>query len=452
MTAAKNPFNAEILPEEAVRHRRWVDARDGVLAGLGLPRVGPAPRCRQAGHWPPVLLAGPPGTGKTLLLAHLAQSLYAAGAAVQLVSAATAAADTAGANGAGILLVDDADALPDKALAAIGRRRYPGALAGSAALADRLALLGIPATLVELQPLDPDAVAPFLSAQLQRSGLPSNLLHPEAITALGRLSAGVPRTLQLLAGLALFLARFENAAAITADHVSRAAQIADGSEADSASVQDAVVNSALPPLSVATPPIGGWPLRAGLLAVAAIAAAAAIGFGSSDRPDHTETPAPTPSLTSAAPAIVTPAAPVKALSATAEQPPEQQQVKQQPPEEQPMAERWVSAHPIRDQPVHVTLTYPEGDAQGRQRAADLAAALRSKDYDVSLPGDARTPATPASSAPVPEVSYYFPEDRQLAATLVQELATRYPEAASAKLAEAPRGRHARPGTIGIALP
>ncbi len=318
--------------------------------------------------------------------------------------------------------------------------------------------------------LDPEGVVPFLVAQLKRASLPANMLRPAAIIALARYSAGVPQTLQLLASLAIFLARMEDAAFVTAAHVERAAAIAQDSEPeDDSSLDDDLADSLndARPGPVAMPPIAG-PARAeaGLSAqpprqaalrkrlvasVIAIGCVAAIGLAMQleanrhvSRPVVTSpSPAPLPSTAALPPPAPLPAPPPQIVPPQLpEAPPSGATAKPAAP---PAIDHWVADHPVRAEPTHVVVNYTHGDQPARRRAGDIVRALKARQFSV---------AGPEAAAPTREdgISYFFRDDEDVATGIAQIVAPRWPDAAGVRLASLPRSRPPRPGTIRITLP
>jgi len=209
------PFRLGVGPDEAVPHRSWRALQAGVLAALG---SGPA--C--------IALLGPAGSGKTLLLHSLASALNENDQLARVVGAGTLAMDLPC---DAILLVDDADRLDGDALAQLAQRQGACVLAGTAALADRL-----PANfaVLALDPLAPDEVARFVAARLAAAGQRRDLLVPDAVLALARLSGGVPRQINAVAGAAVFLAGLDGAAQVGRAHVEEASAMRDGVEPEAA--------------------------------------------------------------------------------------------------------------------------------------------------------------------------------------------------------------------------
>lgn len=109
------------VPSDAAR--RHPEQPDRLLLGLGGDDAGPVRV--PSGPAARVVVAGPAESGRTATLAHLARGAAAAGADVTWVDgAATGSAPAAAAQlgAAGVLVVDDADALPREAAERLARR------------------------------------------------------------------------------------------------------------------------------------------------------------------------------------------------------------------------------------------------------------------------------------------------------------------------------------------
>ena len=255
------PFRLGIGPAEAVEHRPWREARDGVLALLA---NGPA-------H---VVLLGSAGSGKTLLLHALARILQDQGLAVRVGGRGGMLPDL---GGGAVLLVDDAERLDPDALARVAERKGSCVLAGPPALAEHLPKRF---AAVVLSPLSTDEVARFVAVRLGAAGQRRDLLQPDAVLALTRLSGGAPRQINALAGAAVFLAGLDEAAEVTQHHVEEAAALRDGSAPPEppptrgAPVEGHVPEPALPP-QLALPLT---PRRATRPRLAVFAAGAAMGL------------------------------------------------------------------------------------------------------------------------------------------------------------------------------
>ena len=168
----------------------------------------------------PVL--GAPGTGKTLLLAEIERRIGARATVRRLAGGdmLRAAADLPD-----VLLVDEGERADPRVL----ERVLGGGWSGTMVLAcARDCLGGLPAdwrarpeTLRALRPREARA---FARARLARSGN-TGLVAPEALAALALASHGNPRALVQLGGTAVFLARGEGAAVVSADHVRAAVEM-----------------------------------------------------------------------------------------------------------------------------------------------------------------------------------------------------------------------------------
>lgn len=229
------PFRLGVSPAEAVAHPAWLSASEGVLAALA-----------RSGR---VALLGPAGSGKTLLLHAVAGALRDDGRVVRVADRGELPADL---QRDAALLVDDADRLDSDALARLAGREGPCILAGPPVLAERLPPSFAP---VPLQPLSPDEVARFVAARLAAAGQRRDLLEPDAVLALARLSGGVPRLINALAGSAVFLAGLDGTARVSPRHVEEAAAMRDGGEAEIAPVPAPVESAALeiPPPEQSSP-------------------------------------------------------------------------------------------------------------------------------------------------------------------------------------------------------
>ena len=255
------PFRLGIGPAEAVEHRPWCKARDEALAALARPGA----------H---VGLLGGAGSGKTLLLHALARTLQDQGRAVRVgdrgAALPTLADDV-------ILLLDDAEQLDADALARLAGSKGSYVLAGPPALAERLPR---PFSMVALSPLSPDDIARFVAMRLAAAGQRRDLMQPDAVLALARLSGGSARQINALAGAAMFLAGLDGAPEVSPHHVEEAAALRDGDAppapppAQTAPAAADAPKSALPP----EPPSPLAPARAHRPRLAIAAAGAALGL------------------------------------------------------------------------------------------------------------------------------------------------------------------------------
>lgn len=379
------PFRLGVSPGEAVEHGPWCAARNGVLARLA---AGPA-------H---VALLGPAGSGKTLLLHTLVRALQDQGRAVRLGDRGGMLPDL---GGDAVLAVDDADRLDAEALVRLAGRRAPCVLAGLPALAERLPA---PFVAVGLSPLSPDEVARFVAVRLAAAGQRRDLLQPDAVLALARLSGGAPRQVNALAGAAVFLASLDGAGEVGPHHVEEAAALRDGDmppPAPSAPAEDKAPEPAAAPRPA--PPVSGhvpgprWAMAAaGAATGLLLLAGGAMLVGHSGKPSQ----APKEQTASAArpqpePAPV--AAPVPQAAAVAKAP-------APPPASPPGPPRDVPAKPdVAAGGPRVVVNYRSGAAA---RADRLVAALAGADTRLSHVEVHAVQETPRD----PTIRFFYPED------------------------------------------
>ncbi len=206
-------------PERAVAHRGWTQARDDLLvAALVNPGV--------------ILLLGPPGTGKSLLLQDLAQSRRATGSEVLYQARGDLPVEVTEQRAVGrrrFVLIDEADRMDGPAL---DRLRDLGrctlVLAGLAGPKRGEAAAFPDAAIVQLSPVPADEVCSFIAARLAQGGWPEDLFTDQAVARLAALSAGVPRSLNILVSSALYLAGNEASGFVEASHVEQAASLRAG--------------------------------------------------------------------------------------------------------------------------------------------------------------------------------------------------------------------------------
>ena len=206
-------------------------------------------------------LVGEAGTGKTLLLRRLLEApppgvrpvvlqdrRFELEALAELIARQLGAASGAGLAGlrtalaaeahAGrsvVLLVDDAHALPPERLAALQQliEPLPGSsgsgmqvlLAGRPALLTALRAAGLRdrvAILARLEPWVPTDVAVYIHGQLAHAGAPRRLFTPGAVARLARLTEGVPRGVNTIAGASLAAAARAGARTVGEEHVNAA--------------------------------------------------------------------------------------------------------------------------------------------------------------------------------------------------------------------------------------
>lgn len=275
-------FPAAPRPDQAVAHPAWRAALAEVEGSLGKPGL--------------IAVTGPPGSGKTLLLHAVAERVLAAGG----VAALFQPAPVPGSRRPDVVLIDDAGRLTASMLRALAQQGRPMVVAGGEDLAERLRDAGVPAAIVTLGLLAPDDAAAFLRVQLAAAERPADLIQPAALMQLVQRSHGVPRNLQMLAGLSVFVARLADAPQVTPAHVEQAALIQTGTEPgdDDADAEDdgpvvprlvrrpaslPAPAAPLPVQPVPAPPatpaprrLGGWTMAA--LALGALGAGAGIGW------------------------------------------------------------------------------------------------------------------------------------------------------------------------------
>ena len=443
---SKLPFQGAVGVDEIIVHSEWVVAWERVSEALSAPGV--------------VALVGTQGAGKTLFLQTFARELQHAGWDVDLLQQGSAARSL----DPQIILVDEADRLPKALLRSLAARGRPCVFAGLPALAAHLAELPVHVTVVTLAPLPPREVGSFLGEQLARSNQPQDLLQPDAVAALAHYSEGEPARLQLLAGLAVFMARLEDAPRVSAAHVLAATTVQTGvslgasdvgDESDEASDElgsavdeppTASVES-FPRIAVASAPAtSGWRKRtvvalalvgvtAGVLA--AFPLAAYFDRSSQAGPGHAQAirtnivpnqaPRPTPPVTpsTASPGAVTrqpePSAPTAAPSTMA-----------------PTGGHAARSLPAGVQP-RVLISYRRDSAAAKRRGEDLASLLHSQGLDVQ--GPVADPSRLTDFA----VDYFFTNDAATAASIADEAG----ESGRAQLL-AP-ATLPRPGTIQILI-
>ncbi len=205
-------FPATPRPDQVVAHPAWQAALAGVEANLGKSGL--------------IAVIGAPGSGKTLLLHAVAERVLAAGG----VAALFQPSPVPGSRRPDVVLIDDAGRLTVSMLRALAQQGRPMVVAGGQDLAERLQGAGVPAIIVTLGLLTPDDAATFLRVQLAAAERSAELIQPAALMQLVQRSQGVPRNLQMLAGLSVFVARLADAPQVTPAHVEQAALIQTGTE------------------------------------------------------------------------------------------------------------------------------------------------------------------------------------------------------------------------------
>ena len=429
---SKLPFHGAVGIDEIIVHSEWVVAWERVSEALATPGV--------------VALVGMRGAGKTLFLQTFARELQYAGWEVELVQQGS----TARSADPQIILVDEADRLPKSLLQSLAARGRPCVFAGLPALPDHLSELPVHVTTVALSPLPPREVGSFLGEQLARSNQPQDLLQPDAVAALAHYSGGEPARLQLLAGLAVFMARLEDAPHVSAAHVKAATTVQSGASLGASDVgaddddlpgegvdaepeRPAAKSSA--PIAVASsaprPWWRGWPVVALALAVLAGGALAAVPSGArlyeaaysqlgrwqGIKPD--------------------PASPARSDPKTL--PPTDPQATARQPAAATEQETSTDGLPA-GVPPRVLISYRRDSVAARRRGDELAKRLRSQGLDVQ--GPIVDASRPAGSA----VSYFFANDAAAAARIADEAGEGGREQLLASPAALPP-----PGTIQITI-
>jgi hypothetical protein len=212
---------------------------------------------RQIGfQMPVVVVSGSAGTGKTLLAKIAKRACADLGLSVRRVQRSDFK-DIAGEQRCDVLLVDEADSLPDSTLHTLlleGNKR-PATTAVLLCLPDsvpRLAARGN-AVVVELTRLSQSDTRQYLQERATHAGFP-DLFTPVAFDLLVDGSRGVPRWLWSIAGLAYFYAAAAGASQIGLNHVARAlASIAPPEMPEAVPTAPSVKSVAEPPVSIPVP-------------------------------------------------------------------------------------------------------------------------------------------------------------------------------------------------------
>ncbi len=135
---------------------------------------------------------------------------------------------------------------------------------------------------VALLPLSRDDIARFVAICLAAAGQRRDLMQPDAVLALARLSGGAARQINALAGAALFLASLDDAGEVSQHHVEEAAALRDGDAPPSSPpppVPSAPVEASAPePVPPPEPLSPRAPTRAPRPRLAIAAAGAALGL------------------------------------------------------------------------------------------------------------------------------------------------------------------------------
>ena len=206
------PFRAATSIEDAVPHRSWREAQSQAMAAfLAGKRV--------------ICITGATGSGKTLLLHYLVRTLSAEGWQVGFLQPGQPVAEMSPDS---VAFVDDADQLGWADLDTLRKRPdLTWFISASPSFAERLAEW--PGTVaIRLEPLCPTEVARFVKARLAASGQPTNLLSADAVAKLALYSAGVPRVINAVGGMAYFLAALDRAPDVAAGYVERAIALREG--------------------------------------------------------------------------------------------------------------------------------------------------------------------------------------------------------------------------------
>ena len=424
---APPPAPPDPPPRPPVAHAAWAAARRAVLAAL-------------ADGETLVALCGPPGIGKTRLLRELEQALRAPGRPVARLDDGSLLQPAALPP---LLLVDEADRVSDEALVALARRGTGlVVLAGLPGFAARLA--GLPHRVVSLAPLRRADADAYLAARMAEAGLDGTRLADGTVGALAEAAGGVPGRLNLLLGTSFLAADIAGAAQVTPLHVRDAVAmdaeldiISPGAVPDLDPAPTGGPGRALAvlrpgPASPAATRRGGVPWRG--VAAAVLLLCAGLGWLAWPQAEPPATPGDaTPPAAAAAPAAEAPA-----TTATATPP---EPAAAAPPVPDSAAAGDAPALPPGALP-RVVVTYPRGSDTADATA--LTAGLAEAGWTAGAPFPV------ARAAAVPELRYFFHEDRN-AALAVQALGLVPLGAATARL-QPITGGLPRPGAIEAALP
>ena len=215
LPTARDVWALASRPAHTIAHPVWREARETVLA---LVAAGPAM----------IVVLGPPGTGKTALLRDLAATFGEQGRSACLLDFGDSPFDVGPVE---IVLVDEADRMSATRLDEL-RSRGDLAIILATLPSNRTRFAPYSdLTVVHLSPLSPDAACAFVVERLAQLGLPKGCLTEAAWTQLIASGRGVPRLLLVLLGLALFVAREEQAERVTDAHVEEAVE-AKGDSSD----------------------------------------------------------------------------------------------------------------------------------------------------------------------------------------------------------------------------
>lgn len=218
---SRDPFAPLGEREEALAGGPYARAYEEVLAAL-------------AGGSRLLVIVGSRGAGKTLLLRDLGRLALAEGRRIAQAAHGQTPSDTVAAK-ADLLLVDDADQLPEQALDALASRAAAPAgpvvvLAGLRRGLGRLRRIARPA-IVELTNLEPDEARAFVVGLIERADGRADLFDAQALDLITTAAGGSARRLSALAGSALTLAARDGSRHVGQAHARRAIDVVDANAA-----------------------------------------------------------------------------------------------------------------------------------------------------------------------------------------------------------------------------
>jgi hypothetical protein len=194
------------------------------------------------------------------------------------------------------------------------------------------------------------------------------VLQPDAVAALDRSTEGSPQQRALISGLAMFMARLESESRVTASHVEAAASVARGTDIGTRSSATVLVASGgRPPAMMRA---SGQPSpaprrirRTHWLAIGCIAAMGAMAPWSTTRspidfPAVHRSPRQEPERVAAPPSAVVPP---------------------------PLASKLAPVDPQPTVPLHVQISYPQGNSAAAREGSMMARRLRDDGYAVDDP-------------------------------------------------------------------